>query len=240
VLLNLPSQLLKECHERLLTRAWVTSPTDLARTGIEGGQSVQGAAALVFMRMPGRNVPRLGRLRRMHTTTRRQRGVFVHGQDHLVITPWTRVEIDEFRDGRLKGGVPWVLGIQPEMVAPRLELMAGQKPPHGRHGDVLNQLRRHELARQFGASPRGAAAAQRIWTLAGEPHHVDRDCGGKTRPGHRGQGRPPDQRGAGPESASPTCERRSAGRRPPAPRGRVNGQRPARGASSHVGPARRR
>jgi hypothetical protein len=92
------------------------------------------------------------------------------------------------------------------MVAPRLELMAGHNPLHGRHGDGLNQLRRDALARQCGAIPRGEAAAQRVWTLAGEPHHVDRDFGGKTRPWLRGQGRPPDHRGAGPESASPTCE----------------------------------
>jgi hypothetical protein len=115
------------------------------------------------------------------------------------------------------------------MVAPRLELMAGQHPPHGRRGDVLNKLCRDELARQFGALPRGEAAAQRIWTRAGEPPHVERDFGGKIRPWHRGQGHPPGHRGAGPASALPTGARRSVGRRPPAPRGIVNGQRPTRG-----------
>ena len=229
VLPNLHIQLLKECYELLLTLAWVTLPKDLARTSVEGGKKVQGSAALVFMLMPSRYVPRLSRLRRMQTTTRLQRGFFVDGQDHLVIMQWTRVEIDECRDSRIKSGVPWVLGIQPEMVAPRLELVAGQNPPHGRHGNVLNKLRCDELTRQFGAIPLGEAAAQRVWTLAGEPHHVDRDFGGKTRPWPRGQGRPPGPRGVGPQSASPTCERRSVGHRLPVPRRIANGQRPARG-----------
>src|SRR5262245_12778236 len=92
---NLHSQRLKACHARRLTLAWVTWPKDLARTGVAGGTYVQGATALGFMLMPGRHVPRLGRRRRRHTTTRRPRGVFVDGQDHRVITPWTRVELDE-------------------------------------------------------------------------------------------------------------------------------------------------
>ena len=220
---------LKACHALLLTRAWGPVPQDLARTGGDGGPDGQGAAARVCMRMPGRHGPRRGRRRRRHTTTRRHSGCCVDGQDHLVITPGTRVELAACRDGRIQGGVPWGLGIPPEMVAPRLERRAGAHPPPGRPGDVRNQRRRHELACPCGAIPRGEAAAQRIWTLAGQPPHGDRDGGGKTRPGPRGQGRPPGHRGAGPASAAPPGERPSAGRRPPAPRGLVHGQRPASG-----------
>ena len=119
------------------------------------------------MLMPVGKVPRLSGLRGMQTTTGLQRGLLINGQDHLVIMQWTRVEVDELGDGGIKGGVPWFLGIEPEMMAPRLEVMVGQNPPHGGGRDVLNDPLRDELVRQFDAIPRGQAAAQRIRALAG-------------------------------------------------------------------------
>jgi hypothetical protein len=223
---NLPLQRLKERHALLRTLAWGTGPKDLARTGVACGTEGPGAAALLVGLMPGGKIPRRGRRRRRPTTPRRHRGFVVDGQDPLVLTPWARGESDACSDGRITGGVPGGLGIQPAMVAPRCELLAGQHPPHGRHGEVRPQRRRDAPARACGASPWGKAAAQHLGRRTGEPPHGARDGGGTTPPWPRGPGRAPGHRGAGPESVSPTCERRSAGRRPPAPRGVGHGQRP--------------
>ena len=75
------------------------------------------------------------------------------------------------------------------MMAPGLEVMTGQNPPHGGGGDPLNDPIRDELVCQFRAIPLGQAAAQRIRVITGQPHDVDRDLRGGKRPGPRGQGR---------------------------------------------------
>ena len=69
------------------------------------------------------------------------------------------VEVDALRDGGIKGGIAWVLGIPPEMMAPGFEVMAGQNPPYGCSGDTLNHSLGAELACQFSAIPLGEAAA---------------------------------------------------------------------------------
>lgn len=69
------------------------------------------------------------------------------------------VEVDELRDGGIKGSIAWVLGRPPEMMAPGFEVMARQNPPYGRRGDPLNHSLGDELACQFGAIPLGEAAA---------------------------------------------------------------------------------
>ena len=75
------------------------------------------------------------------------------------------------------------------MMAPGLEVMAGQHPPHGGGGETLNDPIRDELVCQFRAIPLGQAATQRIRALAGQTHDVDRDLWGGNRPWHSGRER---------------------------------------------------
>ena len=86
-------------------------------------------------------------------------------------------------------------------MAPELEVMARQNPPHGRGGDMLNDPLRDELVRQLGAISLGQAAAQHIRALAGQTHHVDRNLWAENRPWLRGRGRPRGHPGAGRETA---------------------------------------
>jgi hypothetical protein len=197
---NLCVPLFQNGDEFLLTLARVTLPQDDARTGVECGKYMQGPTALIFMLIAMGNIPRLSGPRRSKTRTRLSGGFLINGQDHLVILQETCVEVDELRDGGIKDGIAWVLGIQPEMMAPGFEVMARQNPPDGRGGDTLNHALSDELARQFGAIPLGEAAAQRIRTFAGEAYHVDRDLRGKNHPWPRGQGRRRARPGAAPES----------------------------------------
>jgi hypothetical protein len=173
----------------LLTLAWGTLPIDCSRPGLDGRESIQGPAALVCVLMPSGKVPGWRGPCGRETRTRRQGGCLIHGQDDFVIRPWTRVEVDEGREGGIKDGVPWSLGREPAMRAPGLQMRAGQKPPHRGGGDRLHHARRDELVGQCRALPRGQAATQRIRPLAGEASHVDRDLRGENRPWHRGRGR---------------------------------------------------
>jgi hypothetical protein len=156
---NLRVQLCQNGDECLLTLARGTWPTDDSRTGIAGGQYIQGPTALIFMRRAVGHLPRLSGPRRSETRTGWSGGVLINCQAHLVIRQETCVEVDELRDGCLKGDIAWGLGRPPAMMAPGLAVMARQKPPYGRGGDTLNHSLSHELACQFGAIPRGEAAA---------------------------------------------------------------------------------
>src|SRR5919109_42414 len=190
--------------------------------------------------MPVGQVPGLGGLRGMKTRARLQGRFLIHRQHALVITHWPCVKVDQLGDGGIKSEIPWALGIQPEMMMPRFELMAGQNPPHRGGGDGLNDPLRDELARQFGAIPLGEAAAQSLGSLAGEAHHVDGHLGGENHPWPHGQGRQPGHPGAGRETAGPTSGPRSVARRPPAPRQTGSARRPATGESSPGAPGLQR
>ena len=132
--------------------------------------------------------------------------------------PWPRIELDELGDGGVKSRVSGFLGIEPEMMAPRFEVMADQNPPYSRRGDALNDPLRDELAREFRAIPLGEAAAQQIRALTGQMHDVKRHLWGKNRPWPHGQGRLRARPDAAPKSVWPTCGPPAVGRRPPAPR----------------------
>ncbi len=118
-----------------------------------------------------------------------QGGLLVQGEHYLIRPEGTGVEIDQLGDGGIESGVPGVLRVQPQMMAPGLQLMRGQNPPHRRGGDILNAPLGDELTCEFGAIPLGEAAAQRVRSLAGQAYHVDGDLRGKNRPWPRGQGR---------------------------------------------------
>ncbi len=59
VFVNLPVQLCQKGDAFRLTFAGVAWPIDGSRTGLEGGTSIYGPAALVCVRVPIRHVPRL-------------------------------------------------------------------------------------------------------------------------------------------------------------------------------------
>jgi hypothetical protein len=126
------------------------------------------------------------------TRSRRQRGLLVHRQYHLIRTQRPGVELKERGHGGIEGGISRRLGIQPDMLAPGFELRCRQNPSHGGGGDVLNDPVRDQRPRQFGTIPLGQAAAQRIRALAGQAYHVDGDLGGKLALGTaaRGVGQP--------------------------------------------------
>ena len=138
---------------------------------------------------PVGNVLRLGWPGGGATRARLQGGLLIHREHQLIFTQRARIELDELGDRGIEGRVPWLLGIEPDLLAPRLQLMRGQNPTHGGGGDGLNDPCGDELPRQCGAILRGQAAAQRVRAFAGQSDHVDRDLRGKNCPWPRGQGR---------------------------------------------------
>ena len=120
---------------------------------------------------------------------RLQRGLLIQREDDLVIVEWTGVEIDQVGDRGIKGVIAWVLGIQPEMMAPGFQVMRGQDPAAGRGRDVGHEPVGDQLPRQLGTIPLREATAEQIRAFAGQAHDVDGDRRGEHRPWRRGQER---------------------------------------------------
>src|SRR5512132_2207059 len=105
VLSHLPVQVFQEGEAFRLPFACITLAIDPARTGIKGGKEVEGASACVLVRIPVGPVLRLRWPGRGQPRPRRQRGLLIQREDHLVIAEWTRVEIDHVGDRGIKFGL---------------------------------------------------------------------------------------------------------------------------------------
>src|SRR6266511_4570167 len=84
VLSNLPVQVCQEGDAFLLPFAFSTLSIDPARTGIKGGQEVEGASAFVLVLIPVGQVLRLSWPGRGQPRTRLQRGLLIQREDQLV------------------------------------------------------------------------------------------------------------------------------------------------------------
>ena len=60
---------------------------------------------------------------------RLQGGLLIEGEYQLIRLEGTSVEGNQLGDGGIEGGVPRVFGVQPQVMAPRLQRMRGQNPP---------------------------------------------------------------------------------------------------------------
>jgi hypothetical protein len=129
-LLNLPVQLFQKGDAFLLSFAVITRPIDLTRPSIKGGNQIQDSSTLIFMLKAVGPVVGLGWQGRRWASPRRQRGLLVHRQHPLILAQWTSVERDQLGDRGLERGVSGLVGMEPQMMAPGLQLMGRQKPPH--------------------------------------------------------------------------------------------------------------
>jgi hypothetical protein len=218
----------------------ITVPIDLASTGVKGRNKIEGTRALRLGRGPVRNVPRRCWLGGGVTRARRQRGLLIPGAPQLIVTTRARRERNERGDRGIAGSVPGRLGIEPDMLAPRLQRMRGQNPTHGRGGDLRHAALSDELPRQCAAIPLRPAATQRIRAFASQSHHGDRDRRGEHCPWPRGQGRRRALPNAERASAWPTSAPPSVGPPPSPPRQPGSNPRPGGRTSSPGAPARRR
>ena len=214
-------------------------PIDLASTGVQGRHEREGPGACRRRRVPVGHRLWLGWEGGGETWSGLQGRLLVHGEDHLIRSQRTGLAVDQLHPRGIDGGVSGLLGMEPPLMAPGLQVMASQKPTHRGGSDVLNAPLGAALVRQFGAIPRRQATAQRIRALAGQTHYVERHLWGENAPWLRGQGHPPDHPGAGREPAGPTCAPPSVARRPPAPRRSGRTLPPAGGASSRGVPTQR-
>jgi hypothetical protein len=216
-LLNLDIHCVQKGHEFPLPLAVLPVPVDLASTGVEGGKEMEGPRPLVLMLDavgPGGGLGWQGRGR---SGPRLQGGLLIEGEHQLIRSEGTDREVNQLGDGSREGGVPRVFGVQPQMLAPGLQLMGGQNPPHRGGRDVLHDPIGDALTRECGTIPLGEATTPQVRPLAGQAHDVDRDLRGKNRPWPRGQGRLKDRPDAGRENAWPSGGPRSVARQWPAP-----------------------
>lgn len=196
-LVNLHIHRVEKGHEFPLPLPFITVAVELAGTGVKGGKEVERTRPPVLMLHAVGQASGLSWEGRGRSGPRLQGGLLVQGEYELICPEGTGVEVDQLGDGGIESGVPGVFRVQPQMMAPGLQLMRGQNPPHRRGGDILNNPLGDELTREFGAIPLRETAAQRVRSLAGQAYHVDGDLGGKNRPWHRDQGRQRGQPSAG-------------------------------------------
>jgi hypothetical protein len=204
-------------HEFPLSLPFITVPVDPTRASVKGGKEIERPRPLVLMLNAGGQVIGLGGQGRGQAGPRLQGGLLIKGEHDRIGPEGTGVEVNELGDGGIKGGVPRVFGVEPQMMTPGLQLMRGQNPPHRRGRDILNAPRCDELTRQFGAIPRGEPAAQHVGPLAGQAHEVDRHLRGENCPWLHGQGRLQGRPSAGRERVWPPGGPPCVARRPPAP-----------------------
>lgn len=190
VLYNLTVQVFQKRNEFLLPFADITLPKDLTRTRVKRSEQIEGSGTLILMLMPIGQVLRLSGQCGSPTGTRLQGRLLIDGQYHLLGVERPCIKLAEFRDRGIEGDVPRLFRMEPDMMAPRFELMRGQNPTHGGGRDILDNAIHYELSGQLGTIPLGEATAQGVGSFAGQAHHVHRDFGGKTRLWRRGQGRP--------------------------------------------------
>ena len=232
VLSHLLIQFFQKGNEFLLPFAFLALPIDPARTRIKSRQEVEGAGTGVLMLVPIGQIAGLGGPRGGWPRPWLQGGLLIDGQYPLILPQGARVEVNQLGNGRIEGGVPWLLGVKPKVMTPGFELMGGQNPSNRGAGDLLNEALSNALTCQFGTIPLGEATPQWIWAFTGEADHMARDLWGKNHPWPRGQGRQQAPRDVGRESASPTCVRRGVGHPPIGPPEIANAVRPT--ASSYA------
>jgi hypothetical protein len=122
VCINLPIQVFQKGDACLLPFAFITLPIDLAGAGSERGQEIEGPGALVLVRPPVRKRLGLGGRGWVLAGPRWEGGLLLHGADHFLLPERARVEVDAFGDRGIERGVPGLLGVEPEMMAPGLEV----------------------------------------------------------------------------------------------------------------------
>ena len=131
-----------------------TVPIDLASTGVKGRKESEGPGALRLMLVPVGHMLWLGWEGWGETWSGRQGSLLVHGEDHLIRSQRTGIAVDQLHPCGIEGGVSGLLGMEPPMMAPGLQVMASQKPTHRGGRDVLHAPLGDALVRPFGAIPR--------------------------------------------------------------------------------------
>jgi hypothetical protein len=201
ILRNLDIHGFEKGHEFPLPLAVITVPVDFARTDVEGGKEMERPCPLILMLDAVGQVVRLGGQGRSQSGPRLQGGLLVDREHQFIRSEGTGIEANQFGDGGIEGGVPRMFGVQPQMLAPGLQLMGGQNPSHRGGRDLLHDPIGDELTREFGTIPLGEATPHQVRPLTGQAHDVDRDLRGKNRPWLRGQGRRRDPPDAGRDNA---------------------------------------
>src|SRR5436190_10228399 len=203
---NLLVELLQKGDELDLPFAQGGRRIDVAAARVEGGEEIEGTAAFVFV-FDAHGAAPPGRTGWGQPGARLQAGLLVPAQDDLPRLQWARVEVHELLHLAREGGIARLLGREPQVVPPRLELVVAQDAPHRLVRDVVDQSFRHQRARDLGTVPLAERAATVVGALTGDLDHVQRHRRGGKRaavPGVAGRAarRSPRRR-----SAWPTCAR---------------------------------
>ena len=201
ILFNLDIHGFEKGHAFPLPLAVITVPVDFARTAVEGGTERERPCPLILRLDAVGQVVRLGGPGRSQSGPRLQGGLLVDSEHQFLRSEGTGIEAHQVGDAGRAGGGPRRFGVQPQLLAPGLQLRGGQHPSHRGGRELLHAPIGDELTREFGTIPRGEATPHQVRPLTGQAHDGDRHLRGKNRPGLRGQGRRSDPPDAGRENA---------------------------------------
>lgn len=163
--LNLPL-----AHERL--------GRDLACPGIKSCKQVQGTSAFVLMLHTGRQFWER-RKRRSKAGARLQIGFFIETQDPLPVCERAGVEIYQKLDLSSKVLVTRHIWRDPQVRAPRSELMGLQNLPNGLEGNGGDNAIILQLASQLGAIPLREGTSKLIRSFTGQFDDIESYLGRK-------------------------------------------------------------
>jgi hypothetical protein len=121
--INLAVQVFQKGDAFLLPFACITLPIDLAGAGIESCKEIEGPCTLILVLAPVRKILGLGGLGWVRAGPRLEGGLLIHGEDHFILPERARVEVNDVRYSGIEHGVPRLLGVEPEMMAPGLEFV---------------------------------------------------------------------------------------------------------------------
>ena len=163
-----------------LTFAFRGPPDDLPASGVEGGQQIERATALVFLFYPHRTLRSRGQGRRL-ARTRLQAGPLVQTPHLFPRQERAGVEITSPLHGGAKRGIAGYLGREPHAIAPGFEPMRAEYLSDALPTEGGSYLLDDELRGDFLAIPHPEAATANIGTLTGALDCVPCHLRGKKR-----------------------------------------------------------
>lgn len=167
---NLAVEVFQKRNEFFLTLAAVTLPIDLTATRVEGGKQVQRTIAFVFMFDAVGHIVTASRLGGVQTGSWLKRRLFINGEHDFMRAQGSRIELDELCNTGIEGVVAWLFRVEPQVVAPGLELMGGEDTSDGLGRNRLNHTLFNQGAGQFGTVPLGQGTTEVLRPLARHLH----------------------------------------------------------------------
>jgi len=166
---------LEKRDEFLLPLAGKALADHLSRASVECGEKIESAIPPVLVLNQVGLISLFGRLCGANPGSWLKGGLLVKGEHDLAGEKRTGVELDDFGNAPVECLIPWVLGGEPHVGSPGLELMVGEDAADGFVRDALNYSILGERSCELHAVPLREGSSGGSRPLAGHLHKMDRN-----------------------------------------------------------------